>query len=125
MLAGTFFIGCGDSETSEFALTSGTGGMVDNRHKPNPTGVRTTEADACSKLSAAIVDRQLTLKCVGTVQQCPAMVRSTYGTACMEYDAGTVQGCVDYFKKATSCDTLAPDNCVLVGYPESAPLGCP
>jgi hypothetical protein len=125
LLASSALLACSGSETSELTLTSGSGGMVDNRFKPNPTGVRTDEANACGQISSAIVDRQLTLKCVGTVQQCPAMVRSSYGTACMEYDAGTVEACVAYFKKAKTCDELVPGNCVLVGYPESAPLGCP
>jgi len=124
-VASSLLVACGEAETSELGLSSGSGGMVDNRFKPNPTGVRTTEADACGQVSKSIIDRQFALKCIGTVQQCPAMVRSSYGTQCMEYDAGTVTACVEYFKKAKTCDELVPGDCVLVGYPDTAPLGCP
>lgn len=121
----SLLLACGEPETSAFQLTSGSGGSVDTRFFPPANQVRTTEADACQKIYDALIDRQLTIKCVGTVQQCPGMVRSLYGTACQEYDAGTVAGCVAYFGKATTCEELNPEQCVLVAYPESAPKGCP
>ena len=67
-------------------------------------------------------------RCVGTSQTCPALIEATAGGAtCLEYDHGSVQGCVAYFGQQASCDALAAavPNCVPASFDGSAPAGCP
>ena len=65
------------------------------------------------------------LDCVMTKPTCPNLLRAHYQPACMQYDQGTVAGCVQYFSEKFLCPDLDSGQCVLVGYPETAPSGCP
>jgi hypothetical protein len=123
------FIACAsDDETTGFATTagpsSGTGG-VDTRYHPPTNGVRISETEACDQLKGIIDQKVDDLDCVMTKPTCPNLLRAYYQPACMQYDQGTVAGCVQYFSEKFQCDLLDAGECVLVGYPESAPAGCP
>jgi hypothetical protein len=115
---------CGQAESSEFTASTGPGGGADTRFHPAPNMVHVSEDEACSKLHDAVVNRQFELKCIGTVQQCPSMIRSLYSPHCMKYDEGTVNACVEYLGKIMDCQAVGPNQCVLIGYPETAPTGC-
>jgi hypothetical protein len=83
------------------------------------------EADACSAIENALRDRAFALGCSTTLRPCPELLRVQFTTPCMQYDQGTVDGCVSYFQARTSCGELAVDVCVVVPYPGSEPAGCP
>lgn len=118
-----FVSACSDSETGGSVLTSSGAGVVDNRYHPTPNQVAISEADACTRIYDAIQARKdMMPSCILTMQQCPAMLRSTYGLACTQYDEGTVDGCVEYFSKVSTCEELNPEDCALVGYPAGCEL---
>jgi hypothetical protein len=54
-------------------------------------------------------------------------LRVEFATPCLQYDEGTVQGCVAYYGMASSCDALAAaiTNCEIAPIAGSAPKGCP
>ena len=64
---------------------------------------------------------------MGTSPTCPSLLRADFGTACMEYDQGSVEGCIDHYNDAKTCDTLAlnADDCRITPYPGTEPTGCP
>jgi hypothetical protein len=79
-----------------------------------------SETDACNVLSKTLLDRLLAVKCVGTSQPCPGLLRSIYGGTGLTYDKGTVDYCVDYFSKETDCSKLNAEQCVLVTYADAS-----
>ncbi len=121
--------GCGEApaESKLSGSTGAAGGMDDGKFHPPGNSVHVSEADACKQLKDAVTKQLTDSKCVGTVPaDCPGFLRSLYQLACMEYDQGTVNACVDYFTKLKDCDELAhTDKCVVIGFTESAPKGCP
>jgi hypothetical protein len=94
-------------------------------YKPEPNGTKTSEADACDKVQAAYKSKALTLNCAATVRTCPQFLRVHYDPDCMQYDAGSVEGCVAFFKQILKCTDLVETACLLTAYPETAPAGCP
>lgn len=112
------------NELSGGAVTSGAGGS-DTRHHPDPNGVEVGETDACDTLRTAVEERALALGCVRTTRACPSFLRALYQPDCMQYDQGSVQGCVDYFNGLVICEELIEGDCVLTTYPGTEPSGCP
>jgi len=100
----------------------------DGKVHPPPNGVHTTESDACAALLAGHGARHQALGCaVSTTRTCPNLIRAQVGgVACMEFDEGSVQGCVAHFNEQTTCDALgqALDRCVITSYPGTEPNGC-
>ncbi|MFT3773054.1 MAG: hypothetical protein QM820_47335 [Minicystis sp.] len=116
---------CGSEGTG--AGGSGTGGD-DGKYHPAGNGQRQNEADACDALSKAQDTHNLALGCTATSRPCPTLIQvQAGGTQCLQYDQGSVQGCVDYYDQQTTCDALAKaaDTCVVTSFPDSAPNGCP
>ena len=116
---------CGDG--GEGAGGSGAGGS-DGKYRPAGNGQRQDEADACNALSKAQDARNAALACIATLRPCPSLLRVMMsGTECLEYDQGSVQGCIDYYNQQTDCDALAKsiDACVVTSFAGSAPSGCP
>jgi hypothetical protein len=106
----------------------GAGGMDDGKYHPAGNGQHESQADACDALSKAQDARNQALACIATSRPCPTLVLvQVGGTECLEYDQGSVQGCVDYYNQQTTCDALAKavDDCVVTAFPDSAPKGCP
>ncbi|MCC6558424.1 MAG: hypothetical protein IT372_36250 [Polyangiaceae bacterium] len=101
----------------------------DGKVYPEPSGVHTTETAACDALIAAYEARYSSLGCtVGTMRTCPNFIRAQVGgTQCLEYDQGTVDGCIAYYNEQTTCDALAAaaNACVVTAYPGTEPNGCP
>jgi hypothetical protein len=108
--------------------TSATGGGGDGKFHPPTNSKKISEAAACEAVAKIIDKVAADLQCLPyTAQTCPSMLRSLYMPHCMQYDEGTVKGCVDFYNKFTKpddCSRLLPDSCVLVGYPDTAPNGC-
>ena len=101
-------LACGSSTTSNTGA-GGAGGMNDGKFHPPPNGVHTTEQTACSELTTALSAKGAQLQmggCVGTAPICPQFVRVQSGLTCVEYDEGSVQGCISYYDMATSCADL-------------------
>jgi hypothetical protein len=117
----------GDDDTTSVQTTgASTGtGMVDTRYHPEPNGAQITETEACIQLQTVIQDKIENLGCTKTSPTCPNLLRAYYQPACMKYDQGTVQGCIDYFNDKFQCVELDESQCVLIAYPETAPTGCP
>jgi hypothetical protein len=110
------------------ACSSGGETQSDGKVHPEGDGVRQSEADACAALSAGIDAAFAKLGCVATSQLCPSLIQVTAsGATCLQYDRGSVQGCVAYFGEQTSCEALtaALGNCVPASFAGSAPAGCP
>jgi len=100
----------------------------DGKYRPPPSGERTTEASACNTLVDAHGDRMLSLGCAGTSRTCPAFLRAQFeGVACMEYDKGSVDGCLEFYATKTTCPELsaALETCVITAYEGSMSANCP
>lgn len=105
----------------------GSGGGDDGKYHPPGNGKPMSEADACSALSGAMDADHSALSCPSTTRPCPQLLRVEFTTSCLQYDQGSVQGCVDYFAAAQTCDALnaAIAACVVIPIDGSAPKGCP
>lgn len=112
--------GCGADEPPEKVPDDG-------KIRPKPSGERTTEALACDALTSGHSKLMLSLGCFGTSRTCPSMLRAQFAEACLEYDKGSVDGCLAHYADQTSCEDLsaALDICVVTAYEGSAPAGCP
>ncbi len=120
-------LACGSSGPA----ASGTGGAAgaggsDGKYHPTPNGTAMSEADACNALSSAQDADTSALSCLSTSRACPDLLRAQFTTACLQYDQGTVQGCVAYYAAAKTCETLAAAiaDCEVMPIAGSAPNGC-
>jgi hypothetical protein len=121
--------GCG-SETKESNGESSSGDPIeagDGRYRPLGNNTHVSEAAACDALSKAQGSRVQALGCNITTRTCPALLRVEFLVACMEYDEGSVQGCIDYYQTKKNCTDLkaAIDDCVVTAFPGTEPNGCP
>lgn len=111
--------GCGDEPApSEPA---------DGKVRPPPSGEKITEAAACNAFSDAHSKALLALSCVGTARTCPTLLRLQSGANCLQYDKGSLDGCVTHINEQTTCADLgdAVNDCIVYSYADSAPAGCP
>lgn len=115
-------VACGSDEGDNT-----TGDPGDGKYRPPSSGEHTTEAIACNALVDAHSKQLVALGCSGTSRICPNMLRTEFAESCLEYDKGSVDGCVAYYKMQASCADLATalDACVITAYEGSAPAGCP
>ncbi|MDI3287522.1 hypothetical protein [Polyangium sp. 15x6] len=99
----------------------------DGRFRPPASGERTTEDDACNTLIDAHSDRMLSLGCVGSSRTCPGFLRAEFSAECLQYDKGSVDGCLEFYKAKATCEDLIPalEGCVITAYTDTAPAGCP
>jgi hypothetical protein len=127
VLAAWAFGGCGGDGGSGGSAGAGGGTTTDGKYHPTPNGQHVSEKAACDQLTNEQGKLLLGLGCVGTGQTCPAFLRSQFTTACMEYDQGSVDGCIAYYNQQNSCNALknAIDTCVVTPYPGTEPAGCP
>lgn len=116
-----------DSGPSGSGGGSNTTTTGDGKYHPPSNGTHISEKEACEALVDKQGDLLLDLHCVGTGQTCPSFLRAQFQTACMEYDQGSVAGCLSYYAEQTSCDALkaAIEACVITPYPGTEPNGCP
>src|SRR5262245_2591673 len=108
---GLALVACGGSSDSKDTQNDATG---DTRYRPATNGVAAPRAASCSSLSTAVANahKKLCASGVYTAPTCPG----DPGNACMSFDQGTVNGCVDYYSGASSCDDVGKrqSNCVVV-----------
>lgn len=111
--------GCGPDET--------TPAPSDGKIRPAPNGEHIAEAAACKAFSDAHSKKLLAVGCVGTAPSCPGLLRTQSGADCLEYDKGSLDGCIAHIDAQTDCAGInaAIVNCVVYAYAESAPAGCP
>ncbi len=108
--------------------TAGSGGMGDGKYHPAPNGTRISEMEACERLKTALEQRatKLNFKCTATTLPiCPNLLRRIFNPACMEYDEGSVDGCVEFYGELLECSELNGEGCMVTPYPGSEPAGCP
>lgn len=89
-----------------------------------------TEDGACQALHGALESKLQSFQaqgCVMTLRTCPSLVQIAGGEPCLQYDQGTVQGCVTYYNESADCDELKKrsDDCAFEAISGSAPNGCP
>ena len=123
---------CGDDASTSSSSSSseggqGQGGESDGKYHPPSNGMAMTEDAACKALQNALSSKVQSLACVMTARTCPDLVRRVGGADCLQYDQGTVQGCVTYYQESASCDELKTraDDCAFEAIEGSAPAGCP
>jgi len=111
--------GCGADET----LPTPSDGKI----RPPPNGEHIAEAVACKALSDAHSKTLLTVGCAGTARSCPGLLRTQSGADCLEYDKGSLDGCVAHIESQMACADVnaAIEACIVFAYAESAPAGCP
>ncbi|MDC3957989.1 hypothetical protein KEG38_29300 [Polyangium jinanense] len=99
----------------------------DGKFRPPASGERTTEADACNTLVDAHSDRMIALGCVGSSRTCPGFLRAEFSAECLQYDKGSVDGCLEFYASKTTCQDLVPalEGCVITAYEGTTPAGCP
>jgi hypothetical protein len=117
--------GCSSTDTG---AASATGDASDGRYHPEPDGTHVSESSACAALQTAQDAKLMSIMgCVGTTRTCPALLRVEFATECMEYDQGSVDGCIEYYNASPSCDALRDRiaDCVVTPYPGTEPAGCP
>ena len=117
--------GCG-SETG-----SGTTGALpdadDGKVRPAGNGKPMSEAAACTSLTDAQAQRSTAVGCTSTGRVCPDFLRAQSAVECVQYDEGAVQGCIQFYNEATTCDAVrkAGEICVVATIAGIAPKGCP
>jgi hypothetical protein len=114
---------CSSAESGEPGADAG-----DGKLHPPPNQVRIAEAAACQALLDGYeAHAQAIGGCILTSRICPDFLRVTFGAQCIQYDQGSVDGCVAYYQSKTTCEDLKPalDGCVITAYPGTAPAGCP
>lgn len=90
-----------------------------------------SEAEACAKLAEAIQDASgdvgKTEPCTVAIPQCPDYIRASVPgkEACLQYDEGTILGCVEFYHSFTKCEEFKTRPCIIGYFKGSAPLGCP
>lgn len=111
--------GCGVDET--------TPAPSDGKIRPPPNGVHIAEAVTCKALADAHSQKLLAVGCVGTAPACPGLLRTQSGIDCLEYDQGSLDGCIAHIESQMVCADVnaAIVNCIVHAYAESAPAGCP
>lgn len=116
-------IACGDSGSG----SGGSGGADDGKFHPTSDGSPVDEAPACESMRDQLTTVALDLGCVSTFETCPGFVRSVGGAECLQYDGGTIDGCVAYFGEAADCDDIKAraESCAFEAIADSAPGGCP
>ena len=125
---------CGDDGESSSAGGAGdqgssSSGAGDGKVRPAKNGMPMSEDGACQALHGALQSKREAFQgCVMTLRTCPSLVQvAVGGEQCLQYDQGTVQGCVAHYQGATDCDDLKKrnDECVFEAIAGSAPNGCP
>jgi hypothetical protein len=99
----------------------------DGKFHPPGNGTAMNEGDACKALTDTQAQRLQFLGCAGTTRTCPEFLRVEFGTQCLQYDQGSVQGCIDYYTGQKSCPELikALSNCSVTPLAGTSPKGCP
>jgi hypothetical protein len=120
-------VACGSGSSDGTGGGDGGTGGSDGKYHPPGNGVAMSETDACAALSQATDTDSLALMCLATSVTCPDRLREEFTTPCLQYDQGSVQGCVAYYAAATTCTKLyaALDGCAVTPIAGSAPKGCP
>lgn len=119
-------LACGSEQAASTSSSSGMPEASDGKFHPPGSGMQAAEADACAALTAAQSQARTHLGCAGTSRTCPDFLRATSGVACLQYDQGTVQGCIDYYNQAKTCDELNQHigDCVVAWFPDTMSPGC-
>lgn len=107
---------CSESKDTNPVITPRSGA-----YQPAPSGTTIDEATACDSLTAAVDAQRSALGC-GSVQRapCPDYIRPAGGSDCYVYDEGTVNECVSYYGKLSSCTAFEQAPCVITAVPTDA-----
>ena len=84
-------------------------GPDDGLLHPPSNGVHISESEACSVLLGAYTAQLDALDCtITTTRTCPDLVRAMVkGQACLEFDEGSVEGCIAHYNEQSDCQSLA------------------
>lgn len=88
-------------------------------YQPEGNGVRTSEAEACQRMVAALDERASELGCVITYPPCPNYLRQSTEGTCYEYDEGTIDSCVAFIGKYQTCNDFQFRPCIVKYFEDS------
>ena len=116
---------CGADSTS--GSTGDPPNADDGKFHPPGNGTPVSETAACTMLTDAQSKQFMMLGCASTTRVCPDFLRSQSATECLQYDEGSVNGCLQFYSDAKTCKDLstAAGKCVVATITGSAPKGCP
>ncbi len=99
----------------------------DGKFHPPGNGMAMNEADACNALTDTQAQRLQFLGCAGTTRTCPDLLRVEFVTHCLQYDQGSVQGCMTYYSDQKNCADLIKSigDCSVTPLAGTEPKGCP
>lgn len=89
-----------------------------------PLNAILSESDTCNTIVGNYHAHGLELGCATTTHVCPDMLRFSFGQACLQYHADTVESCRQRIVNSTSCEELWATSCDVMPVADSAPLGC-
>ena len=112
--------GTGKDDPAEHAGVSAESGVTE------PNGVHLTQAAACEALLDAQVSEAADRECAITTRPCPSLIQALTGIQCAEYDEGSVQGCLDVYHQAKTCEDLddVMKDCQPVSFPADKDTIC-
>jgi hypothetical protein len=92
---------------------------------PDANGTPISESAACSAVLDGLTAARARLSCAsdGGPLACPAYIRPPGGTRCLQYDKGTVDGCVAIIASYKSCAELESKPCIVTALAQTEP-GC-
>lgn len=81
------------------------------------------EDEACAEIFEAYKAWGLTLRCAVTLPVCPGLLQEPFG-ACLQYDAASVDECVEIIERSETCEELWSVSCDVRPIADSQPAGC-
>lgn len=99
----------------------------DGKFHPPGNGTAMNEAEACTSLTDTQAQRLQFLGCAGTTRTCPEFLRVQFAHECLQYDQGSVQGCMTYYTDQKNCADLIQsfNDCAVTPLAGTDPKGCP
>jgi hypothetical protein len=91
---------------------------------PSPEVDLMMETDACESIVTTYGLHGLDIGCATTIKACPGLFRDSFGVPCMQYEAWSVDACLDNIESAATCEEIRATSCQVAPVWGSEPLGC-
>ena len=82
------------------------------------------EAEACSAIVTTYGMHGLDIGCATTIKTCPGLFRDSFGVPCMQYEASSINRCLDDITASSTCEEIRETECEVLPMWGSEPLGC-
>lgn len=90
----------------------------------NPQLELLMEAEACTAIVQTYGLHGLDIGCATTIKTCPGLFRDSFGIPCMQYEATSINRCLDNITASTSCEEIRATECEVLPMWGSEPNGC-